>query len=159
MLGYGRKAVDAREKYGISAIKTGVEDATVSDGGIIVSEALYKAVIGTLRGALTVPVYDEAPQGASLPHAVLDQMLSLNDDGLAAQRERVMVYLSVWDRATDALGVLAIMAEIKAALHNTRPALESGACVILREVRRSTDRDIDQRIRIGRLTYEARIKP
>lgn len=119
--------------------------------------ALQKAIVTTLRGALAIPVYDEVPDKAALPYVVIDSVLSANADAVADLHDRVTVYLSVWAEGVNALGVLGYMGQIKAALHNTKPAMDAGTCAILRERRQSTDRDIDRRVRIGRLTYEAQI--
>jgi hypothetical protein len=119
------------------------------------SAALQTAVITTLRAALGIPVYDEVPQGAALPYVVLDTTMTVPEDGLSTEHERVTLYLTLWRKDTSALGIEADLTAIKTALHNRKLPMTSGTNAITRLVRSSTDRDIDRRVRIGRATYEA----
>lgn len=124
------------------------------------SFALQKDVVVALRTALApVKVYDAVPQNAALPYVVVDSQLAVPTDAVADLHERVTIYLSLWSDATSQAGVLALMAQIKTALHNTKPTLESGSCTILRVMRESTARDVDRKTFIGYVTLEGHVTP
>jgi hypothetical protein len=122
------------------------------------SAALHKAIYDALTSALSCPIYDAVPQGSAYPYVVIDSHLARNQDALNKLRDRETVYLSVWSDYMGQKEVLDLMAAIKTALHNTKPALESGACAILRVIRDTTSRDIGGETYIGNVTLEAVIE-
>ena len=121
--------------------------------------AVHKAVYAALSAALApVPVYDIAPQDAAYPFVGLSmQQVQPNVPGvggtpLAGDFAAHTVYLTVWSSYRGQKEVFAIIAQIRAALHNTRPALDDGVCVLCQITSEESRLDADGLTHQGAVT-------
>ena len=114
--------------------------------------ALQKAVYGALSAALSVPVYDDVPEGAAYPYVTLSSQAARPDDPLDSRRDERFVYLTVWSSYRGQREVLEIMGQIDGALHRARPALETGRTVRAYVVRKVTSRDLPDGTYSGNVT-------
>lgn len=126
----------------------------MSDAVHDVQAALY----ATLGRALDVPVYAD-PEGASYPYVTLDAVDVRDEDFLDARLDRQFAYLSVWSAYAGMSEVLAINAQIQAALHRQTLKLASGTVVAMRVIRRDVARDVDELTYIGSITVELLVMP
>lgn len=127
----------------------------MADAGFSVQKAVYAA----LDAALSCSVYDHVPQGAAYPYVVIDSQLQVDADGIGARAEDRSVYLSIWSTYKGQKEVLDIVADIRAALHRTRPTLDSGTAVWMTVARATTQRDADGETFQGLVTVRVRTQP
>lgn len=104
---------------------------------------LQKAVYTALANALSCGVYDSVPQGAAYPYVVIDREEVIDADYLASRKDERFLYLSVWSRYHGQKEVKEIMADIDAALHRQKLAMDSGRMIICYVQRKTTLRDSD----------------
>ncbi len=94
-----------------------------------VDTAVHTALSDILNGALSVPVYDPAPGGATMPYVVMDGQKMESAEALDTRVDTVTATVTVWSDATGQAEALGIMAQIYDALHKTSPALGEGRAV------------------------------
>jgi len=104
---------------------------------------LQKAIYTALTNALSCGVYDSVPQGAAYPYVVMDREEAIDADYLSNRKDERFLYLSVWSRYHGQKEVKEIMADIDAALHRQKLAMDSGRMVICYVQRKTTVRDSD----------------
>lgn len=120
--------------------------------------ALKKAIYAALNGTISCAVYDDVPQGSSYPYVVIDNVQASTEEPVNGKRDRCFVYLSVWSRYNGQKQVLEILGELEATLNRTRPALDSGAVVLLRVTRKGTSREPDDETYMGHATVEGLVE-
>lgn len=121
--------------------------------------AWQKALHTALESALSVPVYDSPPEGASYPYVTLDRTVSRGEENLASRRERHFAFFSAWSVYEGQKEVKEIIEDMRAALHNVRLALDTGRVAGQLVTDRDVQADSDGQTYIGSLTVEAIIDP
>lgn len=92
---------------------------------------LQRSIYGVLTGVLSVPVYDEPPEGASMPYVVIGDItetpaLSHNVDG-----REVLVTVHVWSAYAGAAEAREIAGEVIGTLHRQRITVTGWQPVLL----------------------------
>lgn len=88
--------------------------------------ALQKAVYDALSAALSCPVYDDVPAGASMPYVSIDTIAARSADPLAGRRDEVFVYMTAWSRYRGRKEAQDIANLIYDTLHRAKLSLASG---------------------------------
>ena len=78
---------------------------------------LQKAIYATLDAALSVPVYDEVPEGAALPYVVIGDISEVGDYSHSVDGRQMTVTIHVWSNYPGMAEARTIAADITAALH------------------------------------------
>lgn len=81
-------------------------------------------------------------------------MEAQDNDFLASRRDTRMMYLSIWSRYRGQKQVLDIIAQVDAALHNKRLALDTGRMVVCKVRRKRSTLDADGLTYMGSVTLE-----
>jgi hypothetical protein len=115
--------------------------------------AMQKALYAALDAALSVPVYDgKAPHSCALPYVTVGDVIEQPADSLSGRRTEAFVTLSVWSRYRGKKEVSGIVADIDAALHEKKLAMEHGRMIRVRVVRKRIAPDIDGETFMGSVT-------
>lgn len=120
--------------------------------------ALQKAFYAALTASLSVPVYDEPPQGAAYPYVTLNSQAARPDDPLDSRRDERLVYLTVWSSYRGQREVLEIMGALDAVLHRARLPLETGRMIRAYVVRKITSRDLPDGTYSGSVTVRVLVE-
>jgi len=94
--------------------------------------AVHKAVFEALDAALSVPVFDHVPQDQPAPFVALDSQDIADRDTLRDRARAHVLTISVWSQHRGQKQVLELLAEIDAALHDAKLALDTGVAVMAR---------------------------
>lgn len=122
----------------------------MSDPALAVQTAIYAA----LDAALSVPVYDSAPQDAAFPYVTFDFQDVANRDMLNQRMDNRTFYFAVWSDYRGQKEVLEVMAAIDAALHEKRLTLSTGRLVQMRVLSKRTNREPDGLTYMGQLRLQ-----
>lgn len=121
----------------------------MSDTGL----ALQKALFEKLSASLTVPVFDDVPEGTPCPYVTLDYEVADNATPISGKkRETRLFYLSVWSDYKGQAEVKRINGEIAAALDEVPLPLRTGTAVSVRVIRTGTTREPDGVTYMGSVT-------
>lgn len=120
---------------------------------------LQKAVFEALSGTLTVPVYDDVPQGAAMPYVAIGDSTIAPAGTKTGDGEDHSLTLHVWSQYAGRREVKELLGQIKAALHGRPLVLAGHALVRLRFDFASDFADVDEQIRHGVIRFAALTNP
>ncbi|MEO1223796.1 MAG: DUF3168 domain-containing protein [Pseudomonadota bacterium] len=126
----------------------------MADPGFEVQKAIYDA----LTAALSVPVYDQVPDGAPKPYVTIDSHVTDNrGQPLNGGNDRRTMYLNVWSTFPGQEEVTTINAQIHDALNLKSLPLPVG-CIGSMHVDTSTAREPDNRTFMGRVVVRMHVQ-
>lgn len=127
------------------------------------AEALQKAVYGALSdpdgpaGAAGLDVYDEVPEGASMPYVVIGELDELRDDAHTELGALVTITLHVWSRYRGYRETARCLDAVQDTLHRSRPDVDGFRDVSIVHDSNSYQRDPDPDLRHGIGRFTARL--
>jgi hypothetical protein len=124
----------------------------------VVELALQKAIFAALTTALdgVATVHDHVPENQLGNFVVIGRHISTFDDILGGAQRRIdQVTLTIFSNYRGQKDVLTIIGLIRAAIHDTRPALDTGHCRRLFVQRADTAVDDDGATYVGSVILEA----
>jgi len=124
---------------------------------VSVQSDVQKALFAELQAALSIPVYDAVPDGATLPYVVYASSATEPDDGLTDLRRMVSVTLNVYSQSKGQREVNDVMGVIDNTLHNAKPPLDQGYVINMRITSANAQRDPEEGTYIGRVTILVKV--
>ena len=122
----------------------------MADGGL----AVQKALLAKLQSALSCPVYDSVPQGATYPYVTFASTDVAQEDAINQRIERRVVSFSVWSDYKGQTEIMEIMSDMHDALHRADLNLDNGRVVGCYVTRKATNREPDGETYQGQFILE-----